>query len=153
MIEGILAGFGQCLMPMNLFLIFIGTALGLLVGALPGFSSPMAIVVLLPLTYHMNALPALLVMIGVYVGTKLGGSFPAILLRTPGTPAGACTALDGYPMAQKGEAGKALGYATMGSTFVSVDEALGTGLLSLARGRRGGHGDERTGVELAAQRS
>jgi putative tricarboxylic transport membrane protein len=118
MIEGILAGFGQCLMPMNLFLIFIGTALGLLVGALPGFSSPMAIVVLLPLTYHMNALPALLVMIGVYVGTKLGGSFPAILLRTPGTPAGACTALDGYPMAQKGEAGKALGYATMGSTFV-----------------------------------
>jgi putative tricarboxylic transport membrane protein len=120
MIEGILAGFGQCLMPMNLFLIFIGTALGLLVGALPGFSSPMAIVVLLPLTYHMNALPALLVMIGVYVGTKLGGSFPAILLRTPGTPAGACTALDGYPMAQKGEAGKALGYATMGSTFGGV---------------------------------
>jgi putative tricarboxylic transport membrane protein len=122
MIEGILAGFGQCLMPMNLFLIFIGTALGLLVGALPGFSSPMAIVVLLPLTYHMNALPALLVMIGVYVGTKLGGSFPAILLRTPGTPAGACTALDGYPMAQKGEAGKALGYATMGSTFVSAQQ-------------------------------
>jgi putative tricarboxylic transport membrane protein len=76
----------------------------------------MAIVVLLPLTYSMDALPALLVMMGVYTGTKLGGSFPAILLRTPGTPAAACTALDGYPMAQRGEAGLALGYATMGST-------------------------------------
>lgn len=117
MIEGLTAGFAACLLPYNLFLIFVGTALGILVGALPGFSSPMAIVVLIPLTYHMSALPALLVMMGVYVGTKLGGSFPAILLRTPGTPAGACTALDGYPMAQKGKAGLALGYATMGSTF------------------------------------
>ena len=117
MFEGIIAGFADCLIPTNLLFIFVGTALGLLVGALPGFSSPMAIVVLLPLTYHMGALPALLVMMGVYTGTKLGGSFPAILLRTPGTPAGACTALDGYPMAQRGEAGLALGYATMGSTF------------------------------------
>ncbi|MFQ5974251.1 MAG: tripartite tricarboxylate transporter permease, partial [Alphaproteobacteria bacterium] len=59
----------------------------------------------------------LLLMIGIYVGTKLGGSFAAILLRTPGTPAAACTALDGYPMAQQGKAGLALGYATMASTF------------------------------------
>jgi len=58
-----------------------------------------------------------LTMIGVYVGTKLGGSFSAILLRTPGTPAGACTALDGHPMAERGEAGLALGYATIGSTL------------------------------------
>lgn len=117
MFEGLLAGFASVLAPLNLLLVFLGTALGLLVGALPGFSSPMAIVVLLPLTYYMGPLPALLVMMGVYVGTKLGGSFPAILLRTPGTPAGACTALDGHPMAQRGEAGLALGYATMGSTF------------------------------------
>jgi putative tricarboxylic transport membrane protein len=120
MFQGLLTGFMDCLMPLNLLMIFSGTALGLLVGALPGFSSPMAIVVLLPLTYHMEALPALLVMMGVYVGTKLGGSFPAILLRTPGTPAAACTALDGYPMAQRGEAGRALGYATMGSTFGGI---------------------------------
>lgn len=117
MIEGIISGFSSVLIPFNLLLLFMGTALGVLVGALPGFSSPMAIVVLIPLTYPMEPLPALLIMMGVYVGTKLGGSFPAILLRTPGTPAGACTALDGYPMAQRGEAGRALGYATMGSTF------------------------------------
>lgn len=104
--------------PLNLVLMFAGTFLGLIVGALPGFSSPMAIVILLPITYHLKvpATAALLLMMGVYCGTKLGGSYPAVLLRTPGTPAGACTALDGYPMAQKGEAGKAIGYAIMGST-------------------------------------
>ena len=117
MIEGLLGGFITVLEPINLFLVFAGTGLGILVGALPGLSSPMAIIVLLPLTYSMESLPALLTMIGVYVGTKLGGSYSAILLRTPGTPAGACTALDGYPMAQRGEARLALGYATMGSTF------------------------------------
>jgi putative tricarboxylic transport membrane protein len=116
MMQGFLGGFGEVLTIWNLILIFLGTTLGILVGALPGLSSPMAIIVLLPLTYGMEAVPALLVMMGVYVGTKLGGSFSAILLRTPGTPAGACTALDGYPMGQRGEAGKALGYATMGST-------------------------------------
>jgi putative tricarboxylic transport membrane protein len=117
MIEGLFSAFISILAPFNLILLFIGTGLGILVGALPGLSSPMAIIVLLPLTYSMATLPAFLTMIGVYVGTKLGGSYPAILLRTPGTPAGACTALDGYPMAQRGEPGLALGYATMGSTF------------------------------------
>ena len=115
MFEGLIGGFYECLQPLNLVLLFLGTFLGLLVGALPGLSSPMAIIILLPVTYSLDPLPALLVMIGVYVGTKLGGSFAAILLRTPGTPASACTALDGFPMAEKGEAGLALGYATYGS--------------------------------------
>lgn len=108
--------------PLNLALMVVGTFLGLIVGALPGFSSPMAIVILLPITYHLKvpAIASLLLLMGVYCGTKLGGSYPAILLRTPGTPAGACTALDGYPMAQKGEAGRAIGYAIMGSTFGGV---------------------------------
>tara|TARA_R110002110_G_scaffold3577_7_gene18259 strand:+ start:7503 stop:9014 length:1512 start_codon:yes stop_codon:yes gene_type:complete len=120
MFEGLIGGFQEILHPFNLLLVFAGTALGILVGALPGLSSPMAIVILLPLTYTMEPLQALLVMIGVYVGTKLGGSFSAILLRTPGTPAGACTALDGHPMAERGEAGLALGYAVMGSTFGGI---------------------------------
>lgn len=120
MIEGLMGGFATVFEPLNLLLVFLGTAMGILVGALPGLSSPMAIIVLLPLTYSMETMPALLTMIGVYVGTKLGGSFSAILLRTPGTPAAACTALDGYPMAQQGKAGLALGYATMGSTFGGI---------------------------------
>ena len=110
MFEGLIGGFYECLQPLNLLLLFLGTFLGLLVGALPGLSSPMAIIILLPVTYSLDPLPALLVMIGVYVGTKLGGSFAAILLRTPGTPASACTALDGFPMAERGEAGLVLGY-------------------------------------------
>lgn len=118
--EPLLAGFASVLEPFNFLLVFGGTALGILVGALPGLSSPMAIIVLLPLTYTMAPLPALLAMVGVYVGTKLGGSFSAILLRTPGTPAGACTALDGFPMAQRGEAGRALGLATAGSALGGV---------------------------------
>ncbi len=101
----------------NLAILFVGTGLGILVGALPGLSSPMAIIVLLPITFTMETLPAFALMVGIYVGTKLGGSFSAILLRTPGTPASACTALDGYPMAIRGEAGLALGYATMSSTI------------------------------------
>lgn len=120
MIEGLIGGFGDVVQPWNLLLLFLGTGLGLMVGALPGLSSPMAIVILLPLTYTMEPLSALLTMIGVYVGTKLGGSFAAILLRTPGTPAGACTALDGHPMAERGEAGLALGYATLASTFGGI---------------------------------
>jgi len=115
--HGLLGGFASCFQPFNLLMLFGGTALGLLVGALPGLSSPMAIIVLLPLTYPFASLPALLSMMGVYVGTKLGGSFSAILLRTPGTPAGACTALDGYPMTLRGEAGLALGYSTTGATI------------------------------------
>ena len=120
MFEGLLGGFANCFEPFNLLLLFLGTFLGLLVGALPGLSSPMAIIILLPVTYSLEPLPALLTMIGVYVGTKLGGSFSAILLRTPGTPAGACTALDGFPMAEKGQSGLALGYATYASFFGGV---------------------------------
>jgi len=111
-----MGGFANLADPLNILLILVGTALGILVGALPGLSSPMAITVLLPLTYPFEPIPALVLLMGVYVGTKLGGSFSAILLRTPGTPAAACTALDGFPMAEKGEAARALGLATMGST-------------------------------------
>lgn len=103
--------------PFNLLLTLIGAFLGMLVGAIPGLSSPMAIVVLLPITYRMGPLPALLLLIGIYNGSKLGGSFPAVLLRTPGTPSAACTCLDGHAMAEKGKAGLALGYSTIGSTF------------------------------------
>lgn len=116
MFDGVLLGFTALLDPMIILVIAAGTALGIFVGALPGLSSPMAIIVLLPLTYSFPPLAALTMMMGVYVGTKLGGSYAAILLRTPGTPASACTALDGYPMAQRGQAGLALGYAVMGST-------------------------------------
>ncbi|MEO4043651.1 tripartite tricarboxylate transporter permease [Hoeflea sp. CAU 1731] len=116
----LLSAFVTVSSPWHLFLILAGTTLGLLVGALPGLSSPMAIIVLLPITYSMTPLAAFCVIMGIYVGTKLGGSFASILLRTPGTPAAACTVLDGYPMAQQGKASLALGYAAMASAIGGV---------------------------------
>lgn len=116
MIEGLANAFATVSAPWHLALILAGTVVGLLVGALPGLSSPMAIIVLLPITYSLDPLSAFEVMMGIYVSTKLGGSFSSILLRTPGTPAAACTVLDGYPMAQQGKASLALGYAAMAST-------------------------------------
>jgi putative tricarboxylic transport membrane protein len=111
--EGILLA----LQPLNLLFIIFGTFLGLFVGAVPGLSSPMAITVLIPLTYGLGPYRAMYILLGIYVGTKLGGSFAAIMVRTPGTPAGACTALDGHPMALKGDGDLALGYATLASSF------------------------------------
>lgn len=120
MLEGLLDAFVTVSAPSHLILVLAGTTLGLLVGALPGLSSPMAIIVLLPITYSMAPLSAFAIMMGIYVGTKLGGSFASILLRTPGTPASACTVLDGFPMAQKGQASLALGYSAMGSAIGGI---------------------------------
>jgi len=105
-----------CIQPGSLLALASGAAMGLVVGALPGLSSPMAIVVLIPLTYGFNPLLAMFILLGIYVGTKCGGSFAAIMIRTPGCPAAACTAVDGHPMAEKGQAGLALGYAVLAST-------------------------------------
>ena len=116
MIDGLFGAFSDTASFWPLFYILAGTALGIMVGALPGLSSPMAIIVLLPITYSMETINAFQVMIGIYVGTKLGGSYASILLRTPGTPAAACTALDGFPMAEKGRAGEAIGFSVMSST-------------------------------------
>ncbi len=117
MVDGLLEAFAGTAAFWPLLYILVGTVLGILVGALPGLSSPMAIIVLLPITYTMETISAFQLMIGIYVGTKLGGSYASILLRTPGTPAAACTALDGFPMAEKGRAGEAIGYSVMSSTM------------------------------------
>lgn len=114
--NGLIGYLAAAFTPGNLIISFIGSLLGVLVGAIPGLSAPMVIVVLLPVTYKMDALPALLLLIGIYNASKLGGSFPAILLRTPGTPAAACTCIEGHAMAEKGKAGLAIGYAIFASS-------------------------------------
>jgi putative tricarboxylic transport membrane protein len=98
-----------------LFFIFGGTALGILVGALPGLSATMGLAVVLPLTFYMKPAEGLIVLCGMYVGALYGGSFSAILLNIPGTPPAVMTGLDGYPMAQRGEAGRAIGISTISS--------------------------------------
>ena len=104
--------------------IALGTLGGLVIGALPGLTATMGVALLIPLTFSMTPVMGLNMLIGIYIGGIYGGCVSSILLRTPGTPASAATVLDGYPMAQKGEAGKALGMATIASTIGGLIAAV-----------------------------
>jgi len=98
----------------------LGVALGLVAGAIPGMSATMAVAIALPFTFAMEPLFGILLLLGVYKGGIFGGSIPAILIKTPGTPASSATTLDGYPMAQNGEAGRALGMALYASCIADL---------------------------------
>ena len=100
------------------------TLLGVLIGALPGLNPVMAIALLLPLTYSMDPLVALAMVAGIYNGSMYGGAIPAILLRIPGTPASIATTFDGFPMADRGEASKALKIACWSSAIGGIASAI-----------------------------
>lgn len=110
--------------PTAFLLIVIGTLFGMICGALPGLSSSMAIILCLPFTYSMDPIVAIVLMVSVYVGGATGGSISAILLKTPGTPEAVATTFDGYPMAQNGKAGEALGLAVTASSFGTIFSAF-----------------------------
>lgn len=97
-----------------------GTFVGIVVGAIPGLTATMAIAVLTSLTFGMETIDAIAMMLGVFVGGVYGGSIAAILMKVPGTSSAVMTSLDGYPMAQRGEAGKAIGIATCSSFFGGI---------------------------------
>lgn len=107
------AGLASILYPKMIFLIFGGTLLGIVVGALPGLSATMGVAILLPVTYYLPADQGINLLLGIYVGGIYGGSISAILLNIPGCPASLMTTLDGYPMCTKGEGGRAIGLATI----------------------------------------
>lgn len=115
MLSYILGGFASVLQPLNFLYMSFGTFMGIVIGALPGLSGSMGIILLLPMVYTMETSTALVMLCGIFCGSMFGGSVSAILLRTPGTPSATATLLDGYPLAQKGEAGKAIGVAAIGS--------------------------------------
>jgi putative tricarboxylic transport membrane protein len=108
-------GFETAFSPMNLLYCFIGVFLGTLIGVLPGIGALATISLLLPVTFHLPATAALVMLAGVYYGAQYGGSTASILLNLPGTPAAAVACLDGYPMAKQGRAGVALFMTTIGS--------------------------------------
>ncbi|MCG7360107.1 tripartite tricarboxylate transporter permease [Roseomonas sp. ACRSG] len=101
--------------PMAILLSIFGVAVGIVIGALPGLTATMGVAILLPFTFGMDAVSGLLMISGVFFGGVYGGSITAILLKIPGTPAAAATAMDGYALTQKGKAGVALGVATISS--------------------------------------
>jgi putative tricarboxylic transport membrane protein len=114
----------QIISPLFVFLIVAGTFVGIIFGAIPGMTATMAVAVCLPLTYSLGLENGLGLLLGLYVGGISGGLVPAILLGIPGTPSSITTTLDGYPMAQKGEAEKAL--------KIGICASLVGGLISLA---------------------
>jgi len=116
-VDNILLGLSSVFTGYNMLAVAAGTGLGLVVGAMPGLSATMAIALLVPVTFVMPPETGISMLASIYMGAMYGGSIAAILVRTPGTPAAAATILDGYPMAQKGEAGRALGISLTASFF------------------------------------
>ncbi len=112
-------GFGIALEPGNLMWSFIGVLIGNLIGVLPGMGAISAISMLLPLTYAMHPVPAILMLAGIFYGSQYGGALGAILLNLPCHPPHAVTCLDGYPMTRQGKAGTALGITMLCSFFAA----------------------------------
>lgn len=115
--------------PKCLLLVFIAVACGIVVGALPGLTATMGVALMVPFTYSMDMEYGLPMLMGIYCSAVYGGSISAILLNTPGTPAAAATVLDGYTMAKKGEAGRALSMSIFAST---VGGLIGVAAMILA---------------------
>lgn len=117
MIEDIPNGLYLLMDPTVLLFMAIGVLAGIMIGALPGLTSPMALGLMIPLTFGMEAISALLFLLGIHFGAIYGGAITAILINTPGTPAGAAAALDGYPLTKKGQSKKALQMAAFSAFF------------------------------------
>ena len=115
MSQYIAAGFLNAIMPVNILAMLLSVTIGIIIGALPGLSAAMGVALIIPITFGMPASTGLIVLAGIYCGAIFGGSISAILIHTPGTPASAATAIDGYQLTLKGKAGKALGTAVIAS--------------------------------------
>ncbi len=137
LLSNLAMGFGVALTPMNLLLCLIGTLVGTLIGVLPGIGSLATIAMLLPITFGLPPVGALIMLAGIYYGAQYGGSTTSILINIPGESSSVVTALDGHQMAKNGRAGPALAIAAMGSFFAGcvstvLVAALGAPLTSIA---------------------
>ncbi len=115
MIEGLWIGLTTALQPLNLLMVVIGCFAGTFIGMLPGLGPISAIALMIPITYGLDPAAGLILMAGVYYGAIFGGSTSSILINAPGVAGTVATAFDGYPMARKGLAGKALAIAAYAS--------------------------------------
>ncbi|KJS80685.1 MAG: hypothetical protein JM58_18455 [Peptococcaceae bacterium BICA1-8] len=115
LLSSLLMGFKVAMAPMNLLFATAGVIIGQIVGILPGLGPMVTIAVLLPFTYGLDPVPAIMAFAGIYYGSQFGGAISAILVNSPGTESAVITALEGYPMAKKGKAGLALATAAVSS--------------------------------------
>src|SRR5690554_81655 len=101
----------------NILLLFVGVLSGIVIGAIPGLTITMAIILVLPFTFALSPLEGLTTMLGVLVGGLSGGLFSAILIGVPGTPAAVASTFDGHPLCRSGKPGLALGIGVWSSFF------------------------------------
>jgi len=125
-----LQGFAVALSPLNLLWCFIGVFLGTVIGILPGLGPAATIAMLLPLTFKMDPTGAVIMLAGIYYGSKYGGSTTSILLNVPGESASVVTCFDGYQMAKQGRGGPALGIAAIASFIAGTVGVLGLMLVA-----------------------
>src|SRR6202158_5113225 len=127
-LHNLMIGFSVAVSPINLLYCLIGCLLGTLIGVLPGIAPVATIAMLLPITFNLNPVSALIMLSGIYYGAHYGGSTTAILVNLPGESSSVVTCLDGYQMARQGRAGPALAIAAIGSFFAGC---VGTVLIAL----------------------
>ena len=120
LLNNLIMGFGVALTFSNIWYCFVGVLLGTLIGVLPGIGPIATIAMLLPATFVLPPVSALIMLAGIYYGAQYGGSTTAILVNLPGEVSSVVTCLDGYQMARQGHAGKALGVAALGSFFAGT---------------------------------
>ncbi|MCX7781574.1 MAG: tripartite tricarboxylate transporter permease [Negativicutes bacterium] len=110
----LLQSFETALTGWNLLYCLLGVTIGMLVGVLPGLGPTTGTALLLPITFSMDPIPAIIMLAGIYYGSLYGGTITSVLINTPGEAASVTTCFDGYPMAKQGRAGTALGVAGIG---------------------------------------
>ena len=128
--ENLANGFVVALSASNLFYCALGAILGTAIGVLPGLGPPATIALLLPVTFRMEPVSAVIMLAGIFYGAMYGGSTTSILLNIPGEAASVVTCLDGYKMARNGQAGKALGISAMGSFIAGTLGVLGVSVMA-----------------------
>ena len=109
LLDSLIFGFSTLIGWKPILVIITGVIVGIMVGAMPGLSPSTGVALLVPFSYTMSPALAVILLVSIYISSNYGGSITAVLINTPGTPAAAATALDGYPLTLKGEAGKGLG--------------------------------------------
>lgn len=124
MLDNLILGLSTALTPQNLLWCVIGVLLGTVIGLLPGLGSSTGVAVLLPLTFALDPVTALIMLAGIYYGAQYGGTITSVLISTPGEASSVVTTIDGYQMARQGRAGPALAIAAIGSFFAAIVSLL-----------------------------
>ena len=122
-------GLSIAVTPTNILYCFIGCMVGMLVGVLPGIGPSEATALLIPLSYGLDSVTAIIMLCGIYYGGMYGGTITSVLINTPGEAASVITCMDGYPLAKQGRAGVALKVAALGSFVGGIISTLGLALL------------------------